>query len=202
MTKDDSDELPSLSLSCLPLRRRAQVPDEMDHERGRRFAAIYEAHGRHLLAWALRRVSRPDAEDLLSETFAVCWRRLDDLPGEEAVRPWLYGVAARLLANQARGNERRQRLARRLEMEQRTTDWRERHATDDVRIERLELAMGTLRDEDAEILRLAAWESLGPSDLAVVLGCSPNAAAIRLHRARRALSQAYQALSSEGGGAA
>jgi RNA polymerase sigma-70 factor (ECF subfamily) len=34
---------------------------------------------------------------------------------------------------------------------------------------------------------LAAWEGLGPAELATALGCSPNAATIRLHRARRRL---------------
>ena len=38
---------------------------------------------------------------------------------------------------------------------------------------------------DAEILRLAYWEDLPAVDIAVVLGCSPGAARVRLHRARK-----------------
>jgi Sigma-70, region 4 len=40
-------------------------------------------------------------------------------------------------------------------------------------------------DADREILTLAGWEGLDAGQIAVVLGCSRNAARIRLHRARR-----------------
>ena len=50
-----------------------------------------------------------------------------------------------------------------------------------------------LRADDREILRLSAWEGLSPIELAAVLGCSHNAAGIRLHRARRALTMAFHA---------
>jgi DNA-directed RNA polymerase specialized sigma24 family protein len=42
-----------------------------------------------------------------------------------------------------------------------------------------------LRDADRELLELSAWEELSPADLAVLLDITPNAAAIRLHRARK-----------------
>jgi RNA polymerase sigma-70 factor (ECF subfamily) len=48
-------------------------------------------------------------------------------------------------------------------------------------------ALTALRPEDQEILRLAAWEDLGPAEIAIVLGCSANAAALRLSRARKRL---------------
>ena len=51
-------------------------------------------------------------------------------------------------------------------------------------------ALAGLRPDDREVLRLAAWEGLDPREMGLVLGCSPNAAAIRLHRARRRLQEA------------
>ncbi len=51
-------------------------------------------------------------------------------------------------------------------------------------------ALAGLRPDDREVLRLAAWEGLDPRAMGLVLGCSPNAAAIRLHRARRRLQEA------------
>lgn len=48
-------------------------------------------------------------------------------------------------------------------------------------------ALRELRPEEQEILRLAAWEGLTNAGLAVTLGCSENAATIRLHRARKRL---------------
>ena len=48
-------------------------------------------------------------------------------------------------------------------------------------------ALRALRPEEQEVLRLAAWEGLSNSELAVALDCSENAATIRLHRARKRL---------------
>ncbi len=49
-------------------------------------------------------------------------------------------------------------------------------------------AFRSLSDADRELIALAGWEGLEPREIAVVLGCSRNAARIRLHRARRAFA--------------
>jgi RNA polymerase sigma-70 factor (ECF subfamily) len=41
------------------------------------------------------------------------------------------------------------------------------------------------------VLRLWAWDELEPRQLATVLGISANAAAVRLHRARRRFEEAF-----------
>jgi RNA polymerase sigma-70 factor, ECF subfamily len=46
-----------------------------------------------------------------------------------------------------------------------------------------------LRENDQEVLRLAAWEGLSHMQIAVSLGCSENAAALRLRRARQRLRE-------------
>jgi RNA polymerase sigma-70 factor (ECF subfamily) len=55
-------------------------------------------------------------------------------------------------------------------------------------------ALAMLRPEDQELLRLSEWEEMAPGDLAVIYKCSTNAVTIRLHRARRRLGQALQAV--------
>ena len=50
-------------------------------------------------------------------------------------------------------------------------------------------AIGALREEDAELLRLWAWEQLTPAEIAAVLDVTPNAVSIRLHRARGKLRE-------------
>ena len=47
-------------------------------------------------------------------------------------------------------------------------------------------------EADREILLLAAWEGLTTGEIGTVLGCSPNTAAVRLHRARRRLDDAME----------
>jgi RNA polymerase sigma-70 factor, ECF subfamily len=81
-------------------------------ERERAFRDLYAAHFDAVLGFALRRVDRPeDAGDVTADTFLVAWRRLAHAPQGPELRPWLYGVARRVLANHRRG-ERRPHLPR------------------------------------------------------------------------------------------
>jgi RNA polymerase sigma factor (sigma-70 family) len=82
------------------------------------FQRLYEENWNAILSYALRRTQRSeDAADIVAETFLVAWRRFDDVPSGESGRAWLYGVARRTLANQRRGEHRRDRLAERLRNE-------------------------------------------------------------------------------------
>ncbi|WP_433177123.1 RNA polymerase sigma factor [Actinoallomurus sp. CA-150999] len=71
------------------------------------FAAVYGQNYRPLLGYALWRCHSPDdAADVVAETFAIAWRRADDLPPGDETRLWLYGAARRVLANHRRGERR------------------------------------------------------------------------------------------------
>jgi RNA polymerase sigma-70 factor, ECF subfamily len=148
------------------------------------FQRLFAAYNRHVLAYALRRCNeRADAEDVVANTFTVAWRRFAAAPAEELRLPWLYAIAARVLANQRRSARRL--LALRLRL---------RELPAQAGNERSDLpavvaALKQLRVGDQEILRLAAWEGLTNAELAVALDCSANAATIRLHRARKRLTE-------------
>lgn len=51
-----------------------------------------------------------------------------------------------------------------------------------------------MRDKDREVLMLASWEELSNGSIGVVLGCSTEAAAQRLHRAKQRLGRTFRAL--------
>jgi RNA polymerase sigma-70 factor (ECF subfamily) len=72
-----------------------------------RFEQIYEAHRASVSAFVRRRAPEFVVEDVVSETFLVCWRKLDRVPDEPL--PWLYAVARRTLANQRRNCARARR---------------------------------------------------------------------------------------------
>jgi RNA polymerase sigma-70 factor (ECF subfamily) len=152
-----------------------------DHERFRR---LFEDAYRPLLAYALRRTERmADAEEVVAETMLVAWRRHRDMPaGEEAI-PWLYGVARRVLANQRRSAARRVRLERLLQPFTRLST----EIEEPTEVDSVIAATQRLSTADQEVLRLAAWEGLSHAEIGISLGCSENAAALRLHRARRRL---------------
>jgi RNA polymerase sigma-70 factor (ECF subfamily) len=151
-----------------------------------RFNALFTEHQRHVLAYAMRRTETlADAEDVAAETFTIAWRRLDAVPREDPL-PWLYAVARRVLANQRRGNGRRARLAALLGVEDVPTPLRVGEDRDGPAF----AALGSLSPGDQEVLRLVAWEELRNPQIAEVLGITPNAVAIRLHRARARFAEA------------
>lgn len=142
--------------------------------------ALWRAWHRHVLAYALRRSDPATAEEVVAETFVVAWRRIREVP--EPPLPWLLGVARRVLANRRRGEERRRALVDRLEGESRSAD---QDGADGAVLE----ALARLREPDREALLLHAWEGLDNHAAAVVVGCSANAFAVRLHRARERFAQ-------------
>lgn len=160
--------------------------DDVDDEE-RRLAEIYRRHAPDVAAYALRRASRADAADAVAETFLIVWRRRADLPDDALLLPWLYAVARRVLANQRRSNARRSQLAERL------VSRLVEHEVPPPSLDKLEeleevtRALNRLPPADAELVRLAAWESLNPSEIAAVLGISPEQTRRRLYRARQRL---------------
>jgi RNA polymerase sigma factor (sigma-70 family) len=155
--------------------------------RRRQFEELYQAHRGQVLGYALRRVEQPeDAADVISEVFVIAWRRLEQIPDGDAARLWLYGTARRVLANHRRGERRRYALAARLRDELAAHEAR---APVGRELSTLAEAFRRLSESDQELLALEGWEGLGPAEIAAVLGCSRNAARIRLHRARRRLRE-------------
>jgi len=156
------------------------VADEQDDDDARaRFEALAAEVVEPVRRFLARRTDPDTAEDVLAETLLVCWRRLDHVP--EHALPWVYGVARNCLSNIQRGERRQVRLAARITVVDRP-DEAAREA--DEPDERVTAALAALRTEEAELLRLWAWEQLGPAEIAAVLGVTPNAVSIRLHRAR------------------
>ena len=152
-------------------------------ERRRRFEELYAAHKVPLLGYALRRTDNTDdAADVLAETFLTAWRRLDEIPQGSQARLWLYGTARRVLANQRRGERRRLALANRLKADLAVSYQPPEQVGE---LADIAAALRKIPESDRELLALSAWEGLDAGQIATVLGCSRNAARIRLHRARR-----------------
>ena len=160
-----------------------------DEEARRRFTAMYDAHRNQVWAFAAWMADRQSADDLVSETFVVAWRRLRDIP--EPALPWLLGVARNMVRELIRAEGRRGLL----ESELRT--W----AADAVAVSpdetvatRIDVlrALAALRENDREVLILTAWHALTPHEAALVLGVSPASIRVRLHRARRRLRTALE----------
>lgn len=153
-----------------------------------RFERCFREHYADVLAFALRRLAdRGAAEDVAAETFAVAWRRRAQLPAE--ARPWLFGVARRVLANQRRSTRRRWDLEQRLASETGAAFPASDPGEALERRSSFAAAFRQLGEGEREVLSLIAWEGLTPRQAAAVLGCSYAAFRVRFHRARRKLEK-------------
>ncbi len=148
-----------------------------------RFERIFRDHHAAVLAYALRRADHARAQDAVSETFLIAWRRFDALP--EDPLPWLFGTARRVLANQRRAEGHQRSVADRVAAEPAAPAPDPAQALGEVGA--LRAALARLAERDREALMLVAWEGLEPGAAARASGCARATFAVRLHRARRRL---------------
>lgn len=158
----------------------------IEAEREARFRTLATLVVEPVRRYLARRTDAATADDVLSETLLVCWRKIDEVPVNDEAVPWAIVVARNLLANAQRAERRRTRLVGKIiAIDPPASAVEFEGASGDV--DAVRDALTRLRRDDAELLRLWAWEGLESPQLATVLGISVNAAAIRLHRAKARL---------------
>lgn len=161
----------------------------MQIDQARLFETYFRRYAGPVHAYALRRADPATAQDVAAETFLVAWRRRSEMPAEPL--PWLYGIARGVLANDRRASGRQSRLVARIAAEPAPPGAEADHE--------ILHALARLRESDREAILLSAWEGLSTRQAAKVVGCSPSAFAVRLHRARRRLESALAEMAAEGG---
>ena len=161
-----------------------------------RFRELYDRTFDRVYGFVLRRVVGEDeARDIVGDTYMSVWRRIRDVPADPIrAEAWVFATARRVVANHRRSRERRHRLAQRLAHHSRPVVDVDSGAAD------LPLrALADLPRRYREVLELALWEELSYVQMSAVLGCSEAAVGTRLHRARNALRERYDALEAQGG---
>jgi RNA polymerase sigma-70 factor (ECF subfamily) len=132
----------------------------------------------------MRRTDSATADELLAEVFAICWRRIEEVPSDPL--PWLFEVSRRVLSTQRRGARRRAALQARLRA---ITPDRSDDPAAVTRESPLRSALEQLSDADRELLTLVAWDGLSPAQAASALGVKPGTLRVRLARARARLAK-------------
>ncbi len=155
-------------------------------DRKERFRQVHAQTYPDLLRFVERRVPPADAEDVVATVFLTAWRRYADIP--EDARPWLFGVARGVMANQTRGWLRRRALDVRLVGEDRPVD---DHSTATATRVDMARAWCAQRPADQETLALVLFDGLTVEQAADVVGCRPSTFAMRLSRARQRLLNTY-----------
>jgi RNA polymerase sigma-70 factor, ECF subfamily len=151
------------------------------------FRSLFDAHFADIWRYARRRCdSSQDADDATAETFAIAWRRRDEMPRADA-RLWLFGVARKVLAGYRRSFQREDSTRRRL-----SETWKgasppeSDHTLEDA----VAQALATLPPDDRDLLLMRAWDGLSVGEIAVIIGCTPNAVSLRLFKTRQKMARA------------
>jgi RNA polymerase sigma-70 factor (ECF subfamily) len=149
-----------------------------------------DLHTRHFtrvyryIAYRINDQSR--AEELAADVFRIAWEKR---PAEPPGIGWLLATARKVLSNEYRGRRRRLELIERLTDHART----QAPGPDDEGRGAVAEVLLRLSERNREVLMLSYWDDLSTAELAQALGCSASAAAVRLHRARRAFADAAPA---------
>jgi RNA polymerase sigma-70 factor (ECF subfamily) len=158
------------------------------------YSVFFKRHVTPITRYAVRRCANPDdVADLVGECFLVALQAAHRyVPETDTALPWLFGISRRLLAKQRRkyaGN-------RRIEVKASNAFPHFTPAEDDEvaaaidasrQAPALEEALARLTRSERDVLEIVAYDGLSPSEAAVALDITPNAARLRLSRARRAV---------------
>jgi RNA polymerase sigma-70 factor, ECF subfamily len=149
-----------------------------------RFREVF-VHLPEVVAYLQRRGCR-DPEGVGAEVLTIAWRKLAEVPVDDA-RPWLFATARNLLlaewrkASAADGRDGIPEMSLGVEPEVQILD------------PELERCLRELSLRDREALLLVAWEDLTPALAARSLGVSQAAFRVRLHRSRKRLRRLLEA---------
>lgn len=180
-------------------------PDNEVIERSARepeaFSALFERHATSVYRYAAQRMGDRVAEDVMSETFLVAFERRSayNLAVPDA-RPWLLGIATRLMRKHARLEAVAWRglsadLAARI-----APDVIEQAAArvDAERLtRRLTKALRKLGAADRDTLLLYAWADLDYASIAEAMQVPVGTVRSRLNRARRHIRRAAALITVE-----
>jgi RNA polymerase sigma factor (sigma-70 family) len=157
-----------------------------------RFGAVFDRHASAIHGYIARRLGRDAADDLVAETFLVAFRqRASYAPDQPSARPWLYGIATRLVSRRRREEVRFFRAIARSGIDpaadpvaEPVADQSARRADAQALHRGLASALAVLSTADRDALLLVA-DGLSYQEAAQALGVPPGTLSSRLARARR-----------------
>jgi RNA polymerase sigma-70 factor (ECF subfamily) len=152
---------------------------------------IYDRHRSSVVQFVARALNnRADVEDVVHATFLTAVRAARSFDGRESARPWLLGIAGRLVHRRRRSLMRLGRAMGELMWHQ-ARNWvdptQQLRARDEV--SRLADGLKKLSEAKRVVLLLAEVENLSCEEIAEALEIPIGTVWTRLHHARKDLSQ-------------
>ena len=158
------------------------------------FAGLFDRHAGTVFRYVVRRLGTAPAEDLVGETFLVAFakrHRFD--PAYADARPWLLGIATKLISRHHRTEAAHYRAVARSwrDMIVEAPDERVAAGVSAAAVRpRLAAALAGLAARDRDVLLLVGWAELSYEETAAALGIPVGTVRSRLNRARRVVRTA------------
>jgi len=157
------------------------------------FGAIFDRHAPAIYRYIARRLGPDTADDLLAETFLVAFRRRGRYDSAHPdARPWLYGIATRLVSRHRRDETRFFRAIARTGTDP-VSEALEGQIVDRVAAQaahkELAAALARLSQAQRDVLLLVA-NGLSYTEAGLALGLPAGTVSSRLARARRVIREA------------
>jgi RNA polymerase sigma-70 factor (ECF subfamily) len=166
------------SSDALAISRSTRIPEA--------FEAIFDRHFDAVHGYLARRAGRQRADDLASQTFVVAFERRARFWSDASdARPWLLGIATRLLANDWRAEQRLLETYGQLSDDARHAVISASSVPDSDRD--VAGALAKLDPAQRDVLLLHAWGELSYEEIAESLGIPLGTVRSRLSRARASL---------------
>jgi RNA polymerase sigma factor (sigma-70 family) len=161
-----------------------------------RFALIFDRHADAVGHFFMRHVGPSRAEDLTMDTFMVAFARRHRFDAERGnAKPWLFGIATRLLLHEARSSRRRSAAYAKSPPDIRTSpseiDRLHERLEAEAEIAPILGRLRTLNRRERDPLLLLAWADLSYEEIAVALGVPIGTVKSRIARARRKLREPF-----------
>src|SRR5690606_28636001 len=142
------------------------------------------------LAFVERRVGdRAAAEDILQDAFARSAERLADLRTPTAATAWFYRVLRHATIEDHRRRDRRERALDRVEAQAALAPREPSFDAVEVGCRCVGELVDSLKPEYAQALARVEVDGIAVKDFAAEQGITANNAAVRVHRARKALAR-------------
>jgi RNA polymerase sigma factor (sigma-70 family) len=160
------------------------------------FREFYDRYAVWMRSWLVRQTGSDTAAlDLTAETFAQAWhssKRFKDM-ADGSGAPWLFGIARNLVRQYHKHNRIETAARQRLGMPLAFAECEDYERVDDrvsadAMAPALLGAMRALPAEQRRAVELRVVEQLDYDEVAGKLGCSQNAARLRVSRALRSLT--------------
>lgn len=170
------------------------------------FQQVYDVFHPRILRYLSRFVDETDAEDLSQEVFARISRTLTTFRGESQLSTWIYRIATNAALDKLRKhsvgtfvwieglNQSREPSGRDKDALKRaaTPSTEQRYLREEMN-ECIRRFVDKLPENYRVVVVLSEFEGFKDNEIAEILGVSPGAVKIRLHRARAGLKEALEA---------